>query len=285
MRFIARLCAFTCIVVFLAAGLVAQGGAPLSPVVSITPSGAAQRVGTDASSSDRFDWLDVTLAMLVRDAYELFDFQVAGGPDWMHTKRWDVSAKAGSLAPDEARRLVRQLVEGRFALKAHTEMRDLPVYNLVVARADGMLGPKIKRSTVDCTPFLTGQRPMRESPPDPSNRFGLCSAGGSFTPAGLLTPRLNGQPLTGLIQHLEEVVNQRVIDRTGLKGNYDIELSYIDAKLVDRLSPSASQAPSNQPSLTNALQEQLGLKLESARGAVEVLVVDSASEPTNSGRP
>jgi len=281
MRFIAPLCAF-CIVAFLAAGLVAQSAQPQgSVVVSILPSETVARVRSDASSPDRFDWLDVTLATLVRDAYELFEFQVVGGPDWVHAKRWDVSAKATALAPDEARRLVRQLVEGRFAVKAHTEMRDLPVYNLVVARADGMLGPRIKRSTVDCTPFLTGKRPMQESPPDPNNRFGLCSVGGSFTPSGLLTPRLNGQPLTGLIQHLEEVVNQRVIDRTGLKGNYDIELSYVDTKLVDRLSPSASQAASNQPSLINALLDQLGLKLESARGAVEVLVVDSALEPTN----
>ena len=281
MRFIAPLCAF-CIVAFLAAGLGAQSVQPQgSVVVSILPSETVARVRSDPTSPDRFDWLDVTLATLVRDAYELFDFQVVSGPDWVHAKRWDVSAKATALAPDEARRLVRQLVEGRFAVKAHTEMRDLPVYNLVVARADGMLGPKIKRSTVDCTPFLTGKRPMQESPPDPNNRFGLCSVGGSFTPGGLLTPRLNGQPLTGLIQHLEEVVNRRVIDRTGLKGNYDIELSYVDATLVDRSSPSASQAASNQPSLINALQDQLGLKLESARGAVEVLVVDSALEPTN----
>ena len=281
MRFIAPLCAF-CIVAFLAAGLGAQSVQPQgSVVVSILPSETVARVRSDPTSPDRFDWLDVTLATLVRDAYELFDFQVVGGPDWVHAKRWDVSAKATALAPDEARRLVRQLVEGRFAVKAHTEMRDLPVYNLVVARADGMLGPKIKRSSVDCTPFLTGKRPMQESPPDPNNRFGLCSVGGSFTPGGLLTPRLNGQPLTGLIQHLEEVVNRRVIDRTGLKGNYDIELSYVDATLMDRSSPSASQAASNQPSLINALQDQLGLKLESARGAVEVLVVDSASEPTN----
>src|SRR5262245_30482040 len=184
MRFLAPLCAI-CIVAFLAAGLVAQSAQPLGPaVVSVRPSDTVVRVRSDASP-DRFDWLDVTLAMLVRDAFELFEFQVVGGPDWLHAKRWDVSAKATALEPDEARRLVRQLVEGRFALKAHTEMRDLPVYNLVLARADGRLGPRIRRSTVDCTPFLTGQRPMRESPPDPDNRFGLCSVGGSFTSGGL----------------------------------------------------------------------------------------------------
>ena len=121
---------------------------------------------------------------------------------------------------------------------------------------------------------------MQDSPRDPNHRFGLCSEGGSFTPSGLLTPRLNGQPLTGLIRYLEEVLDRPVIDRTGLKGNYDIELSYLDESLADK-SANATLAQSPQgPSLFTALQEQLGMKLESARGPVEVLVIDSASEPT-----
>ena len=269
MRFIAGLGAFAC---FLAAGLAAQSPVPpASAVISIKPSDAASRA---ASSSERFDWLDVTLAMLVSDAYDLLESQVVGGPDWIHTRLWDVSAKATSLAPDEARRLVRQLVEDRFALKAHTEMRELSIYNLVLARTDGTLGPKIKRSTVDCTPFLTGARPMQESPRDPDHRFGLCSEGGSFTPSGLLTPRLNGQPLTGLIQHLQEALERPVIDRTGLKGNYDIELSYLDERLADK------SIAAKGPTLFAALEQQLGLKLESARGPVQVLVIDSVFEPT-----
>ena len=274
MRFLTRLGALACFAGFLAAGLAAQSPVPpASAVVSIRPSDAASRVRSEASSSDRFDWLDVSLAMLVSDAYNLFESQVIGGPDWVRTRIWDVSVKATELAPDEARRLVRRLVEDRFALKAHTEMRELPVYALVLVRTDGTLGPKIKRSTVDCTPFLSGTRPMRESPRDASHRFGLCSEGGSFTPSGLLTPRLNGQPLTGLIQHLQETLERPVIDRTGLKGNYDIELSYLDESLADK------SAAAKGPTLFTALEQQLGLKLESARGPVEVLVIDSVTEP------
>ena len=281
MRSLVPLCALTCFVVFAAAGLIAQSTVPpASAIVSIKPSDTATRVRTDSSSSDRFDWLDVTLAMLVRDAYDLFESQVIGGPDWMGSKRWDVSATVASLAPDEARQLVRRLVEERFALKAHTEMRELPVYNLTLVRR-GTLGPKIKPSMVDCTPFLTGQRPMQESPRDPSHRFGLCSEGGSFTPSGLLTPRLNGQPLTGLIQHLEEVLERPVIDRTSLKGNYDIELSYLEASLADKsVAATAGQSVSKGTTLFAALEQQLGLRLESARGPVEVLVIDSVSEPS-----
>jgi len=278
MRLLARVCALACLVAIAAVGLVAQSAAPaISAVVSVTPSDTA-RVRRDAPVTDRFDWFDVTLAMLIRDAYGLFDSQVIGGPDWMRSKRWDVSAKAAALAPDDARELVRRLVEDRFALKAHTETREVPIYNLVLARSDRTLGPRIKPATVDCTPFLTGKRPMQESPRDPDNRFGLCSVGGAFTPAGLLTPRLNGRPLTGLIQHLEEAMERRVIDRTGLKGNYDIELSYLDQSLADPSLPAAQAL--RGPSLFAALQEQLGMKLEAGRGPVEVLVVDSASEPT-----
>ena len=278
MRLLARVCALACLVAIAAVGLVAQSAAPaISAVVSVTPSDTA-RVRRDAPVTDRFDWFDVTLAMLIRDAYGLFDSQVIGGPDWMRSKRWDVSAKAAALAPDDARELVRRLVEDRFALKAHTETREMPIYNLVLARSDRTLGPRIKPATVDCTPFLTGKRPMQESPRDPDNRFGLCSVGGAFTPAGLLTPRLNGRPLTGLIQHLEEAMERRVIDRTGLKGNYDIELSYLDESLADPSLPAAQAL--RGPSLFAALQEQLGMKLEAGRGPVEVLVVDSASAPT-----
>ena len=282
MRAIAASCLLAYILVFAAAGAIAQSTAPpASAIVSIKPSGTATRVNSDASSTDRFDWPDVTLAMLIRDAYGLFESQVIGGPDWMNSKRWDVSATVASLTPDEARQLVRRLVEDRFALKAHAEMRELPVYNLTVMRA-GRLGPKIKPATVDCTPFLTGQRPMQESPRDPSHRFGLCSEGGSFTPGGLLTPRLNGQPLTGLIQHLQEALERPVLDRTGLKGNYDIELSYLDETLADKSSPRiAAQGPLPKgPSLITALQDQLGMKLELVRAPVEVLVIDAVSEPS-----
>ena len=278
MRFIAPVCASVCCVAVAVGTPMAQGvTSPQVELVSIRPSGATQ-VRDDAPARDRFDWPEVTLAMLVSDAYDLFEFQVVGGPDWVRTRRWDVSAKAAALSPAEARELVRRLIEDRFALRVHTEKRELPIYNLVLARTDRTLGPKIKRATVDCTPFLTGARPMQESPPDPNNRFGLCSVGGAFTPAGLLTPRLNGQPLAGLVHHLEDALEQRVIDRTGLTGNFDIELSYFDEKLADK-SAAPTTASSERPSLFTALREQLGMKLEAARGPVDVVVIDSVSEP------
>ena len=173
------------------------------------------------------------------------------------------------------RPLVRQMLKDRFALKAHMETREQPIYELVMARSDKRPGPKIKPATIDCTPFLSGRRPMQESPQD-SNGLPLCSAGASFSSNALLTPRLNGQPLAGgLIRTLEAALQRRVVDKTGLTGNYDIELTYIDETLFRK-----GVGTEDGPSLRTALQEQLGMRLESARGPVEVLVIDSVSEPT-----
>lgn len=278
MRSLAPVCALVFLVAHAVDHVIAQRPPTSFDVVSITRVDGAPLVAT-ASSPERFEQTGTTLAELVLYAYDLRPFQIVGYSDWMATKSWHVSAKASAPMTDEAMRLlVRRMLEDRFALKAHIESRQVPIYNLVLARSDRTLGPKIKPATVDCTPFLTGQRPLQESPRDPDHRFGVCSVGGSFTPSGLLTPRLNGQPLTGLVQHLEETVDRRVIDRTGLKGNYDIELSYLDETLADSSSPSAA-APPRGPSLFTALQEQLGMKLEAVLGLVDVLVVDSASEP------
>ena len=280
MRLSVAVCALACLVALAADRVAAQGPPTSFDVVSITPYVNNVPLVASASSPDRFEQRDTTLGELMLFAYDVRPFQVVGDSDWMSTKSWNVSAKAPVPVSNEAMRmLVRRMLEDRFALKAHIETRQVPIYNLVLARRDRTLGPKIKPATVDCTPYLTGKKPMQESPRDPNNRFGLCSVGGAFTPAGLLTPRLNGQPLTGLIQHLEEAMERRVIDRTGLKGNYDIELSYLDESLADPSSPSAAQAVRG-PSLFAALQEQLGMKLESARGPVKVLVVDAVAEPT-----
>ena len=191
----------------------------------------------------------------------------------------DVSARAAAPARGPAMRaLVRRMLEDRFALKAHLETRELPTYELIMVRSDKRLGPKIKPATVDCTPFLSGQRPMQESPREPNSGLPLCSVGASMG-GGLLTPRLNGQPLTGLIRNLEASLQRRVVDKTGLQGNYDIELTYVDERLLSQVPGAERPADSAGASLFTALQEQLGMKLESARGPVEVLVIDSVSEP------
>jgi uncharacterized protein (TIGR03435 family) len=258
------------------ANLVAQDQAPSAfEVASIKPVVGDPPLGGGGSSPDRYDDPDTTLHFLIRVAYDLFDYQVVGGPGWVDSKRWAISAKApGPVNRVVMRSLLRKLLEDRFALKAHLETRELPTYELVMARTDRRLGPKIKPAAVDCTPFLSGQRPQQNAPRDPENGFSLCSSGASMS-GGMITPRLNGQPLSELIRTLEATLQRRVVDKTGLAGNYDVELTYLD----ERFQRQGADA-SGGPALFTALQEQLGMRLESSRGPVDVLVVDSASEPT-----
>ena len=265
-----------CVALVTAVAPRAQDAPRAFEVASIKPRVGDAVVASGPSAPDRFEWFDATLLLLIRHAYDLFQFQVIGGPEWIDSRRWDVSAKAaGPARRAEMQLMLRTLLEQRFALKARRETRELPIYELVLARADGRLGPKIKAAALDCTPFLTGQRPMAESPTDPVSRCPVCSSGGAFSPGGLLTPRLNGQPIAGLVRTLEATLQRRIVDKTGLTGNYDIELSYLDESLAE-----PGVRTSEGPALFTALQEQLGLKLESARGPVEVLVVEHAAEPT-----
>jgi uncharacterized protein (TIGR03435 family) len=261
-------------------------------VVSIKPRIAVVplRVGIPTAAQvlagappDRFDRPDTSLWSLITEAYERFPFEVVGGPDWMRSKSWEVSARASApVSRTVMRELVRRMLEDRFALKAHVETRgDQPVFRLTLARSDGRLGPKIKQAAMDCRPFLTGARPMAESPKDAAG-FPSCSEGVRREPAdltianGVLTPRLNGQPLAGLVRRLEAMFRRHVIDDTGLRGLYDIEFSYP--------GNAVQQAPGTNtddvPSLSTLLQEQLGMRLVGARGPAEVLVIDSAQEPT-----
>ena len=258
------------------ADLVAQNPAVAAfEVASIRPVVGEPPLAGGAAP-DRFEDPDTTLHFMIRVAYDLFDYQVVGGPEWLDAKRWAVSAKApGPMNRVVMRSLLRKLLEDRFALKAHLETRELPTYELSMARDDRRLGPKIKPATVDCTPFLNGLRPQQEAPRDPDSGFSLCSVGASMG-GGMITPRLNGQPLTGLVQILEATLQRRIVDKTGLQGNYDIELTYVD----ERFQRQGAADASTGPALFTALQEQLGMKLQPARGPVQVLVVDSASEPT-----
>lgn len=259
-------------------------------VVSIKPRIAVVplRVGIPTAAQvvagvppDRFDERDTSLLSLITDAYDRFPFEIVGGPDWMRSKRWEVSARTSApVSRTVMRDLVRRMLEDRFALKAHVETRsDQPVFRLTLARSDGRLGPKIKPAAMDCRPFLTGARPMAESPKDAAG-FPSCSEGFRRDPAdlsianGVITPRLNGQPLSALVRRLEGMFRRRVIDDTGLMGLYDIEFSYPES--------AVQQAPGtgDAPSLSTLLQEQLGMRLVGARGPADVLVIDSAQEPT-----
>jgi uncharacterized protein (TIGR03435 family) len=177
--------------------------------------------------------------------------------------------------------MVRTLLEDRFKLAVHDETRELPIYALTLARGNGRLGPKLVRSDVDCDKALAeladSLRKTGRLPPGPTGQAPPCSTGG---PPGKfqgndITMQMFADVLTASVNRarggVSPSVNRVVVDRTGLEGAFDLNLEWTP----DEMSPDASGG-----SIFTALQEQLGLKLEPTRGAVEVLVIDHAELPT-----
>jgi uncharacterized protein (TIGR03435 family) len=263
---------------------------PRFEVASVKPSNpdAADPLGLPTPvppTRGRLTILNAPLRFLVLRAYgPLFNFQIIGGPDWQMSRRFDIQAKAEDPAADMGAMLpmLKTLLEDRFQLKVHTETREMPIYALVVARDDGRLGANIRPSNADCS-----------NPAQVPDTAALLQAGRgvpcAIMPAptrvaGSMTLRANGASMASLARFLTGTTGRIVHDWTGLSGLYDWEMTY-DRGVTPppALQPGSnlplSPPPSESPALTTALQEQLGLKLESTRGPVEVLVIDSAALP------
>jgi uncharacterized protein (TIGR03435 family) len=253
-------------------------------VASVKPSNldAAGPLGLPmilAPSGGRFTASNATLRELVLRAYELFDSELDGGPDWQRSRRFDIQAKAEDPVAGMTAMLpmLKTLLADRFQLKVHTETRQMPVYALVVARDDGKLGESIKRSTADCS---DAEQELARTSAKPGAVLGLLQKGQGLPcaimpvparVAGSMTMRANAASMAKLASFLTPATGRMVQDWTGLSGLYDWEMTY------DRGGPPPR--PSDSPSLMIALEEQLGLKLESARGPVEILFIDNAALP------
>lgn len=240
-------------------------------VASIKPQ--SRLAGGGMWTGPRYYEPGTTLRRLVQFAYNLSKVRIAGGPEWMDSEFWEIEAKPLSPATlDEMRVMVKALLADRFKLKTRIESRELSVLDLRAARRDGKLGPGA--TAPNCTPVgartLESLREAGEIACGPSSTF---AAGLDGTTAH----RLNGVTLSGLASYLEGFTGRVVRDRTGISGAYDIRLKYF----VD-VSHIPSARPTLQPSappLPTALEEQLGLKLESTRAPVDVLVIESVARP------
>ena len=262
----------------------ASNALPVFEVASVKPSESKEpRVALQLQPGGRVTAVNVPLSMLVRFSYGVQDFQVVGAPDWKESDRFDIAAKAegnpqptppGVVGPYQL--MMRSLLGDRFKLAAHLEKRDMPIYALVVARGDGRLGPGLHASDVDCQ-ALMGR--LRGGPPP--------AGPGERPPCGF---RIGPGRMTGgaiqisqLAASLSNFMQRIVVDRTGLAGAYDIDLTYTPDRMVSDgpFKPGGEPPPAGDgPALTTALQEQLGLKVESSRGPVDVLVIDHVERPT-----
>ena len=240
---------------------------------------------------------NIPLRMLLMAAYELKqDAQLAGGPPALLAAKYDITAQvagAPTLVMKNLPQMLRSLLAERFKLKAHTESRELPVYDLVVARSDGRLGPDLKPSQSDCSKAdeIGAEQAAALAKGDVASFVGKprpCSV--STDPSGgplNLLMRGDGQEMKALVEVLSQFTGRTVRDKTGLIGRYDFAFK-LDLQMVLALAQKAGAnvpaAAANLPqsdgsSLMTTLNEQLGLKLESTRGSLDVLIVDSVEAP------
>jgi uncharacterized protein (TIGR03435 family) len=224
----------------------------------------------------RFTATNISLKMLMTLAYHVQPFQVSGGPSWVESDRYDIEAKpesAGDEEPgkpptdrqkqmDEQRKRLQALLEERCKLTTHRETRELPVYALVLAKN----GPKLKES------IGKGGKPN------------------SHMMVGMGQLTAEQVPLSFLADTLSRQLGRIVIDRTGLTATYDFELHWTpDQSQSGGFGGGPGGAPPpnmppppdpNGPSVFTAVQDQLGLKLESQKGPVEFVVVDHVEKPS-----
>jgi uncharacterized protein (TIGR03435 family) len=270
-----------------------QSQEPTFEVASVKANKTGAPGGSFVMPPGRFTATNLPLKVLITNAYQLSFFQVVGGPDWISTDRFDVAAKAPDGAPpDQTRAMVRTLLKDRFKLVLHMETRDTPIYALVKARADDRLGPGLKPSTLDCGP-IRAQRAVTTAeaararggrvpvpPPPGPNEPVVCGMRVGGRGGATLTYRAGNITMTALAGALRTYVGREVVDRTGLSGEYDFDLKFSAPPTAGQPDTGIPVAPlDDAASIFTALQEQLGLKLESTRGPVELMVIDSAEKP------
>jgi uncharacterized protein (TIGR03435 family) len=244
----------------------------------------------------RFTATNVPLRALIAAAYgtpqPLPNFRIIGGPSWIDSDRFDINAKSSTDfqpgtngPPAELFAMLKTLLIDRFKLMAHTEQRELPVYYLVLARTDGKIGSQLKKSDVDCAALFASRRGGGGPPPPPPQPGERLQCGMFGSPGRITGGSVNMVQLSTLLSRL---VNRDVVDKTGLAGNFDVDLTFTPDQPA-RAPGAAGDQPirvngididPNGPSIFTALQEQLGLKLDSQKAPVDVIVIDSVEHPS-----
>lgn len=218
------------------------------------------------------------VAMLIQRAYSLQGFQLVGGPSWIHTDGYDIEGKPEDNTDQNGMWLMLQtLLADRFKLAMHRETRELPVYDLQVAKS----GPKLAAPQGgDCSEVMTAFPAPGQPRPAPPCGPGLVKSGTGLAMEGISVS------MPALTKRLSLILGREVIDKTGITGRFSLHLEFaMDdalAGLPNPAGPDASGQPqaSDRPSIRTALQEQLGLKLEVSKGPVGVLVIDHVERPT-----
>jgi uncharacterized protein (TIGR03435 family) len=233
---------------------------------------------------------DATLRMLIRAAYApQFQTQgtIIGGPTWLDTDRFDITARIDpSVSADTVRLMAQALLADRFSLVLRRESRDLPVYALVHARSDRHLGPQLRPIDIDCAALLAARRRggAPAARPQPGKPPGDCTTVTHFT-GSTMRIESGGMTVADLIPRLSQASGRPVIDHTGLAGYLAFTIEFAADVAVGQvgettLPPAITSRPVDAASVFAAVEDQLGLKLESRQFAVDVLVIERAEQPS-----
>jgi uncharacterized protein (TIGR03435 family) len=233
--------------------------------VSIKPNTSGDQRASVGIRGRSYVGSNVPLRLVIMTAYELGleRARLVGGPDWLASERYDVVA---ALPEGRDTRglptMLRAMLADRFKLVTHIETRQTPVFALVLARSDGRLGPQLRRASVDCQAEPAAALPPAADRGDAP----LCRAEVTDSITG------RGQRMSVLARVLAQFVQRTVLDRTGLTGGFDFDIG----------APEPGKDPGSDAAggMFTALQEQLGLKLESTQAPVDFVVIDSIDRPT-----
>ena len=239
------------------------GGGPPGMEIRVTPNGG-------------FIATNVPLRVLVRESFRVQDYQVIDLPGWADNERYDITARSAGAAPDW-QPMVQTLLRERFALSARRETRDMPIYAAVQVR-EGRLGPGLKTTPAATSAYCTAQRLPEGQRPALDPAMGFC---GLRQALGLVQGR--DVPVTALWRFVSQQAGRAIVDRSGLSGNHDFDLTWTPEQFANRTLPAVVNGNTidpNGPSLFTALQEQLGLRLDAQRGPVDVVVVEKIDRPT-----
>lgn len=277
--------------------------APAFEVASVKQNKSGEGfMGVGMQPGGRLTMSNMPVRQLIVRAYQVQPYQVLGGPSWITSDRFDVTAKAATDAsPQQLNVMLQALLADRFKLKVRRETRHADVYRLVTARADGRLGDALKPAAANCD--VARGRPGGPGPapggPTAAPAAGPRAGGPLPGPGGpmsgpcqfLIAPgrfQVSGQSMATFANSLGMQVGRPVLHETGLTGAYDFTLTFMPDSggrgmppgLPPPGAPELPPIDPNAPALPTALQEQLGLKLESGKGPVEMIVIDSIEQPT-----
>jgi bla regulator protein blaR1 len=261
----------------------ANSTAHVYDVASIKPNKSGDNKVRVMSEPDGLTATGATLDLLIQNAYGVRYSQILGAPSWFRSERYDIEAKMDDSTAEELRKLtegqrkverdgmLQALLADRFQLRLHSDIEELPMYALVVAKN----GPKLQQAKPGDT-YPHGFRGPADRPAGGMGMMLMQLGGGQITGQGV--------PLADLVNQLSQQLGRTILDKTGLIGKYDFTLKW---------TPDESQGPpgpaginntppteSSGPSIFTAIQEQLGLKLESQKGMAEILVIDHVERPS-----